>query len=77
MSDVNWGALGRFALKLGTGDVVGAASELATPQPGTTSAPPEPEPKEGDPACKRTCDGAKCMGHGFGGMCIYPAGKAP
>jgi hypothetical protein len=60
-----WGALGRFALKLGTGDVIGAAEVLKE-----EAAVAHVETKEDDPPCNRREDNLVCLGHGFGGACV-------
>jgi hypothetical protein len=65
-----WKELAKFSLALGTGDVMGAVDALTTKAPATTGED-LPECKEGDPPCKRTCDGMPCLGHGFGGACLY------
>ena len=71
--------LGKVAVKLATGDVVGAAETLknATPQGQPDAPAAKPEPKDGDPPCGRRDGDLACLGHGLGGMCVFGKGEAP
>ena len=66
---VDWGALGKFALGVGTGDANMAVDALRDTEP-----PPSPEDTAphapNSPACTRRDGGFHCIGHTDEGACV-------